>query len=66
MFYTMTWDGGADLYALLPMVAMIFSAIGLWIDYALMNFTKIKLKWINLIEVGILIVSIILALISYS
>ena len=47
-------DGGASLVAIIPIAAMFIAAFALWIDYGLVNFTKIKLLWINLIEVGIL------------
>ncbi|MNY51071.1 hypothetical protein D3C86_1866320 [compost metagenome] len=53
-FYAIGLDGGASLGAILPMGAMFIAAIALWIDYGLVNYTKIKLLGITVIEIGLI------------
>ena len=53
--YGMGLDGGGSLFAILPIARMFIGAIALWIDYGLVNYTKIRLLWINMIEVGMLV-----------
>jgi hypothetical protein len=64
MFYMMGLEGGASLIALLPMFAMAFAAIAFVIDFGLVNFSKLKLIWINWIEAGTLLLLCFLYLIS--
>lgn len=46
--------GGASLGAILPMGAMFIATIALWIDYGLVNYSKIKLVWIAVMEAGLI------------
>lgn len=52
--YAIGLPGGASLGTILPAGAMFIAAIAFWIDYSLVNYSKIRLGWISLIETGIL------------
>ena len=54
LFYYTGLDGGASLGAILPMGAMFIATIALWIDYGLVNYSKIKLVWVAIIEIGLI------------
>ncbi|WP_316841991.1 hypothetical protein [Pedobacter gandavensis] len=46
--------GGSSLGGILPLGAMFIATIASLIDYGLVNFKKIKLLWISVIEAGLL------------